>query len=121
MDLPITDSGIRPAGTTDKCFYCGWKVSQFGIYHAPDCVLVRKSIVLRMAIDYVVEVPQSWTEEDITFFYNESTHCADNEFNQIADEIEGDEHCLCHRSTNTYLRDATEADHETLNWKGPRE
>src|SRR5882672_3000440 len=115
MDLPITDTGSRPGGWKGRCFYCHEPlVNDKMTDHKADCVLVRRSIVLRMHIDYIVEVPKAWTEEEIRFFYNDSSHCADNEFNQIAGEIDDEGICLCHRASNEYIREATEADHEDL-------
>jgi hypothetical protein len=74
------DSGIRPAGDFDKCFYCNQKV---GTPHKENCVCLQKKVKLRFSFDLEVEVPYSWDKEDINYYYNEGTWCANNAISLI--------------------------------------
>lgn len=116
MKLPITDDGIRPAGSPDKCFYCQSPKGQ----HTAECVCVQRTVVIEMKIRLVVDVPEDWTVDNIEFKYNGSSHCLSNVFDQIAGELEyldnkeeGICH-ICHRAEAHYVREATALDHEEL-------
>ena|SRR3990167_11380248 len=75
------DDGIRPAGNPDECFYCRQKV---GSQHKFDCVTVTRNVLIRVSFTIPVEVPRSWSSEQIEFKYNsEGSFCADNTLNEI--------------------------------------
>lgn len=38
----VNDSGIRPAGKQDECFYCNQKVGQL---HKTDCVMISQLVI----------------------------------------------------------------------------
>ena len=68
-DWPLVDpfdDGIRPAGAPDRCFYCQQKV---GEPHARDCVIVKKVVRFRCAVDVDLTVPHHWTKEEIRSYY----------------------------------------------------
>ena len=109
QDWTVGEYGVRPAGKPDECFYCGAKV---GEQHKPNCVIREKTIVTRMIIDFVDDVPEHWTEDQINFRYNESSWCADNILQKL--EERSNFRCLCSVASFEYLRDATEEDEE--NW-----
>ena len=125
MNLPTTqEDGIRPHPSNwtknpeqaeTHCFYCREPVPE----HKPDCVCMRRTIVVKFEAQMVITVPQSWSEEDIKFHFGGSSHCLSNELDQLHEEanrIEGI--CqICSRSKVTYLREATAEDHEALFWK----
>lgn len=67
--------GPRPAGRDDECFYCQRPVGEL---HDLGCVLRLRRVVVRMTVEFPVEVPDSWTAEDIEFHRNEGTWCATN-------------------------------------------
>lgn len=100
------DDGVRPAGPSTHCFYCD--VLKGG--HDDSCVLVKRTVVLSMTVEYVVDLPRSWTVEDIEFHRNESTYCKDNE----VDYISRMRNCLCCRGTIKFVREATREDHEEM-------
>lgn len=106
MKLPITDNGVRPAGSPNMCFYCH---SPKGA-HREDCVCVTKTVVLEMMIPYVVEVPNSWTAEEIEFQRNDSSFCLGND----SEKIFGEMVCLCGYAKIRYVRDASEEDMQEL-------
>lgn len=116
MKLPVAkDAGHAPnayPGAEKECIYCK---SPRGEEHKADCVCVKRTVVLEMTIKFVKDVPASWTGDTILFFFNDSSHCADNEFDTIADSTD-DEHCLCFRSNVKYVGEATEADHEQFRY-----
>ena len=100
-------NGPRPAGPPDKCFYCGMDI---GEEHAVECVCRTRSVVMRHEFEVTVDVPDSWSAEDIEFHYNQSSWCAGDAIAEI--ERHGD--CLCGIFTSKYLREATENDEARL-------
>jgi len=110
MDLPITDDGIRPAGKPTECFYCHRPKGE----HELDCVTVQKSVVLKMTIMMVVSVPRCSDEDNINFFFNESSSCANNVLDDLSDWAAQKGNCICGAHETEFLRDATEEDHRTL-------
>ncbi|HET9375657.1 MAG TPA: hypothetical protein VFO40_11830 [Chthoniobacterales bacterium] len=65
--VAINDDGIRPAGEPDECFYCNHKVGQ---PHGRDCVTVTKRVLVRYVVEAAINVPHSWTAEEIVNFEN---------------------------------------------------
>lgn len=85
------DSGIRPAGPPDACFYCDRKV---GEEHARECVTVHKRIRVRYSFELELEVPHHWDAERFEFHRNHGTWCAANALDEIGRATE--EHgCPC--------------------------
>ena len=116
MELPKTwmvtkKHGPRPAGPPDACFYCQEVI---GAPHASTCVMVERTVVVRLTIDLVRQQPASWTPKQINFHHSESSWCKDNILNILKNRT-GD--CLCPTATIEYVREATLEDHEKL----PRE
>jgi hypothetical protein len=69
------DPGIRPAGAPDECFYCRSKV---GAPHGDECVMVTKRVRLRYTFEVELDVPHSWSVDNILFHRNEGTWCSRN-------------------------------------------
>lgn len=115
MKLPVEkDAGYAPnayLGAEKECIYCK---SPRGQEHSPGCVCVKKTVVLDMTIRYVAEVPDLWTQEDIEFHFNDSTHCTSNVLDKIMDQ--SDDGCVCSKSKIVYVGDATQADHDKLGY-----
>jgi hypothetical protein len=117
MKLADTDSGVRPIGSPRNCLYCKEAVGS----HQESCVCKSRTVVIQLKTWIVVSVPQSWNRQDIEFFFNESSHCSNNEFRQIVDEINRTQGqcCTCFRTKAKYLREAAQRDHEDTNWVDP--
>jgi hypothetical protein len=113
MNIPVTDSGERPVGKPGFCFYCGQPAGD----HAPACVCLERTVVIRATIEYVVSVPRSWTTDDIEAHRNEGSWCANNDFDGLAEWVESSNGCLCSASFK-FVREANVSDHETLPWPG---
>ena len=122
MKLKNTDEGRRPVSDKDECFYC--HVSRG---HHEGCVLIKKSVVVTMTTEFVVEVPRDWTRHDIEFQRNEGNRCSDGDIRALADLIEKNDTlqsdpktmdqvgpCHCRGSHYRVVRDATQEDHESL-------
>lgn len=108
----VDQDAIRPAGPKDACCYCR---EPFGGAHKPDCVLRKKSVVVKFTGQCVIVIPQDWTEENVNFRYDGSSHCTNNLFNGLADAINHeDEKCLCSDVEVVYEREATEEDERDL-------
>lgn len=109
-DLVTLDNGSRPAGKPDECFYCGNKI---GETHKDDCVLLKKTVVVKLTADLVIKVPRSWDSGNVNFKYNGSSHCNSNIIHSL-EEYARDENkqCLCGLVNVVYEREASEADHQ---------
>ena len=101
--LVTAENGPRPAGKPDRCFYCS---QPLGSQHAPKCVCRERTVVVRAVIEYVIEVPESWTAEQIEFQRNDGSWCATNLIGELR-EIHEAGACLCPITSFEYLREAT--------------
>jgi hypothetical protein len=120
MYLPIIDNGVRPAGEPDKCFYCGAKVLDGGeVKHVTECVLLHKTVVLQMTINYVVSVPRHWDKYNVESHRNDTSWCTNNEINSLKEWAEKG-NCYCMHADIKFIREATVADHQTLPVIGTR-
>jgi hypothetical protein len=112
MKLQVKDTGERPAGKPGFCFYCRKPTSE---PHEKDCVIPKRSVVLRMEVEMVVDVPDHWTPENIEFHRNDGTWCTSNAFQELARATDKpNANCGCSCSKFTFLREATKEDHEKL-------
>lgn len=64
----------------------------------------RKTVRIRATIEYDLEVPEDWTNEDIEFHRNEGTYCADRIVDELKSQMgtddlhyteEGYRPCMC--------------------------
>jgi hypothetical protein len=114
---PVTaESGPAPAGKPDECFYCKVPV---GGEHAPDCVIRTRTVVCRVSVVYVREVPEAWDARMIYFQMNESSSCANNllaEVDTLRKRLDEACQCLCSFVEGEYLREADEDDEEHSLW-----
>lgn len=92
----VTLEDERPAGKgSGRCFYCPSKI---GDRHALDCVIFTKKVIVRMTVEYEVEVPHSWGKDMIEFHRNDGTWCCDNaldELELLSNEGTKGKSCLC--------------------------
>jgi hypothetical protein len=103
----------HPERAETHCFYCHEPLGEDT--HKPDCVVVTRTVVLEMKIQYVVEVPRDWDEEMIRFHRNDSSFCSNNDVRTINKQLDEHEHtCVCFRSETRFVREATEEDHESM-------
>lgn len=100
----VTPDAERPAGTAGRCFYCQREV---GAKHDPACVLIKRRVRIRMTVEYEVDVPACWTDEDIEFHRNDGTWCANNALTEL-DALFGSEDgpCLCVAAKFAYVAEA---------------
>lgn len=103
--VAVNDDGIRTACGPNRCAYCQQPV---GSPHGAECVIVTKRVKLRAVIEYEVDLPYFWQQEDIESHRNESGWCQNN----VLDEIKkyGDEvGCLCNSCKISFVEivDAT--------------
>ncbi len=93
----VTADAIRPAGRKDECFYCNAKL---GSEHEYKCVLLVRSVPVRITIDIELEYPVSWDNDSIEFHANESSSCANNLLTRIqeyADRVDAENGCMCQK------------------------
>ena len=95
----VTKEAMRPASDKEQCFYCGQKM---GESHKDDCVLIKKKVLVRMIVEYEVEVPNSWDEEIVMFHRNEGSWCSDNAISEL-EELSGSGQCLCSKTEFEYI------------------
>jgi hypothetical protein len=118
---PVGDYAIRPISSEeDVCTYCR---QPRGSEHLANCVIRQRTIVVRAVIEYVTTTVEDNDEEKILFHYNEGTHCADNDIEQLhelverinsADEDFTGSRCMCSHVRHEFVREATEWDEKVL-------
>jgi hypothetical protein len=124
MDIETPSrAGYRPhpSNGPDRethCFYCRSLLGE----HKPDCVCVKRTVVIEMKAKMVLSVPRSWTEDDILFHLNESSHCASNEIRQLYEESIAEENVcnVCSRTEFSFVQEASLQDHENMSWRGEK-
>jgi hypothetical protein len=89
---------------------CGYCRAKWGEQHDADCVCRTRTIVVEHTYRHVRRVPDFWDEGLIEFVMNESSTCADNFINEMADEPE--ETCSCRGHRGRFIREATVVDEE---------
>lgn len=98
-DFKVTREAMRPASEKEQCFYCGQKI---GENHKDDCVLINKKVMVRMIVEYEIEVPNHWNEENVLFHRNEGSWCSDNAINELEELSQGGQ-CLCGKTKFEYI------------------
>jgi hypothetical protein len=67
-----------------------------------------RTVIVRMTVEYPVEVPADWDSHMIEFHRNDSSWCASNALNEL-EELYGCENfdsCMCNGSTKfEYVRE----------------
>lgn len=120
MDLETTNlvrpQDERPGRPDGTCFYCR---AAMGQPHKSGCVILGKSVVMRITLDVVMDVPRDWKPGLIDFHFNDSSWCADNFVGKLEawkarTENDDDERCLCSTLQADFVRDATPEDHASL-------
>lgn len=120
-DWPVTEKAVCPSGDADGCCYCKEKI---GASHKTDCVLRRRTVVVRLTIEYVTTIQEDDGEppENALFFWNEGRYCMDTALEDVRafvfDEEAGDDPddprkthgCICPVATLEYVREATDQD-----------
>lgn len=84
----VKEDDVRPARPDGTCFYCRQALT---MPHELDCVIRSKRTKIVAEITYEIEIPASWTEEDVLFHRNEGTWCSSN----MIQELENIDTCLC--------------------------
>lgn len=105
----VGEYGVRPAGKPNECFYCHAKV---GEQHKEDCNIRCRTVNVDFTIHTVMRVPESWSEDDINFKFNESSWCVSNFIDDIVEREEKFGKCPCLITEAKYISEATEEDEE---------
>lgn len=105
-DWPVTaESGPRPAGRPDECFYCSEKI---GAQHKVGCAIRSRSVVVRMTVEYVISVQEDRDRDSIEFGLNDSSWCASNAIDNLESQFGDHSPCMCDAAEFEYVREATE-------------
>jgi hypothetical protein len=106
MGFIVTEKAQRPANMNGCCFYCGQPI---GTEHKGDCVLINKKVNVRLTVEYEIEVPAHWGQDQIEFHRNEGSWCSSNAISELESAF-GDEseHCMCNAAEFEYLGSDTE-------------
>lgn len=97
-----------PRNVDNTCMYCGAKE---GEQHNQGCVCRRRSIVMKMEMNIVMEVPENWEVSTCEFNKNDGTWCASNIIQDLQ-KIDKDLGWLCGMVNFKYLREAMQEDEE---------
>jgi hypothetical protein len=76
-------------------------------------VIRNRTAVLNFAVELVVAVPESWSQEDIESHYNEGPWCGDNLGELLGEAISRAQRgagCLCGAVSIAFVREATPED-----------
>lgn len=103
MAFLVTEAAQRPLGMDGTCFYCRQPI---GAEHKDDCVLIKKTVKVRLTIEYDVDVPSHWDAHSVEFHRNGSGWCADNLVRELQNLAER-EGCLCSVAHFDYLADTS--------------
>lgn len=79
-----------------------------------------RTVLVEARVQYVVKVPEDWTERDILFHRNDSSWCSDNglkEIAAVAEHMDKTGQCLDihfgeERMTYAFVREATKDDED---------
>ena len=85
--------------------------------HKPDCVCRKRTVKVKLIVEYVVDVPESWTPEDIEFHRNEASWCADNLVGELQEIADNDKICLCSFAEFEFVSEATVEDEQDQRFK----
>lgn len=110
----VREGDIRPARPDGTCFYCR---AALGEAHIIGCVIRSRTVVIRIELEVVVDVPDDWDSERIDFRYDGSSYCIDNLLTDLGTWADRDEKrcgCSCGVAGAFYVREATPEDHATL-------
>ena len=100
------EHGPRPAGSPDKCFYCGESV---GSDHKSECVCRNRTVVMKVTLELPCVRPESWLPYEIERHFNDSSWCQSN-LSGLIDDLR----CLCGDAQFEYVREATIEDEYKL-------
>lgn len=106
-----THLGLNGSYVRDTCYHCG---AAIGEAHKEGSVCRRRTVVVQLKTEVVIDVPEDWTSDHIYSWANEGSWCSGNILSTLDNQL-NDDGCLCSRETEiTYLREATPTDHERL-------
>jgi hypothetical protein len=108
----VSDRDVSNSSDSTMCCWCR---SKLGEEHEVECVRRKATVVVRMLIEYVIEVPESWDDDQIEFHRNDSSWCAGNaasELEKLFEYMEKRGDCPCMRVKYDYVREATEDDED---------
>jgi hypothetical protein len=104
MQYKVTEKSMRPASSEKCCFFCLQKIDDF---HLKDCVLINKKVLVRMVVEYEIEMPAHWDKEKIEYNRNKGGWCSDNALEEL-ERLSAEKGCLCKVMRFEYLKDASE-------------
>lgn len=98
-DWPVTEKVGRGIETTGVCLYCK---RALGDQHKEDCVIRRRTVVVRMIAEYVVTVPEDWDVDQILFQRNEGSWCASNGLREVVEMLQKNDIVVESKTTEPY-------------------
>ncbi|MEX3764420.1 hypothetical protein [Paraburkholderia phenoliruptrix] len=105
MTFTVTPAAQRPARMDGHCFYCRQEI---GAEHNPDCVLIKRKVVLRLTVEYETEMPADCDAATIERMRNHGSCCANNVIADLQRQFEHGERCMCGIANFKFVRDASE-------------
>jgi hypothetical protein len=91
-----------------------------GVEHKTDCVMRKRTVMVRFTVDLAMEYPEDFDAQAIEFNWNQGSLCADNLIDRMQDATDRmEEHsqthgCLCRFVEAKFLREATKDDEEAF-------
>jgi len=116
-DRIVKARDVAPLGPPGHCTWC---FAPIGSEHEPTCAVPQRTVVVRVSVEMVISVPDSWTADQIEFHRNEGSWCCDNwrdELNGLMDRLESASLCSCGLISTAFVRDATADDEAANAWR----
>lgn len=116
VETNIVGPGVdHPNRSDGTCYFCS---SPSGQPHSGNCIVMSKTVVVKVELEVVIEAPRHWGKDDIEFDRNLGTWCSDNLLRDLGrwSDMEDDERqcCSCDTMSVTFVREATLTDHASL-------
>jgi len=113
----VGPSDARPLGRPDECFYCH---APMGAEHIKGCVCRNRTVLVKVEVEMIKEVPEDWEPSMIEFGMNESSSCSNNLIEEVvamAARIDAAGECMCCFVEGSFVREATAEDERRHHWR----
>ena len=100
--VKMNEESVRLASPSDECVYCERNV---GDEHAEDCVTLMREVRVRLSIEIIRSVPETWTAAEIDDEMNRGSYSGNlmTELEAHVAALTRDGGCLCGKLIGEYV------------------